>query len=45
MKIVLGLFIGWENRATFGKKRVMIGFCNGQKFEEPPKLCHVWVKM
>jgi len=41
---VLGLFIGWENRVTLGQKRVTIGFCNGQKFEEPPKSCHVWVK-
>jgi len=32
MKIVLGIFIGWENRVTFGQKRVTIGFCNSQKF-------------
>jgi len=44
MEIVLGLFIGWGNRVTFGQKRVTIVFCNGQKFEEPPKSCHVWVK-
>jgi len=44
MEIVLGLFIGWENRVTFGQKRVTTGFCNGQKFEEPPKSCHDWVK-
>jgi hypothetical protein len=29
MKIVLDIFIGWENRATFGQKRVTILFCNG----------------
>ena len=29
MKIVLGLFIGWGNRVTFGQKRVTIWFCNG----------------
>jgi len=32
MKIMLGICIGWENC-------VMIGFCNGQKSEEPPKSC------
>ena len=45
MKIVLGLFIGWENRVTFGQKGTTIGFCNGKKFEESPKSYHVWVKM
>jgi len=44
MKIVLGLFIGWGNRVMFGQKRGTIGFCNGKKFEEPPKSCHDWVK-
>jgi len=51
MKIVLGIYIGWQNRVTIGQNRVMIGqnlvtigFCNGQKFEEPPKSCHDWVK-
>jgi len=29
---------------TFGQKRVTIGFCNSQKFEKPPKTCHVWAK-
>ena len=29
MKIVLDIFIGWENRATFCQKRVTILFCNG----------------
>jgi len=41
---VLGIFIGWENRVTLGQNRVTIVFCNGQKFEEPPKSCHVWAK-
>jgi len=40
MKIVLGIFIGWENCVTFGQKRAMIWFCNGKKFKEPPKSCH-----
>jgi len=44
MKIVLGIYIGWENRVTIDQKHDTIGFCNGQKFEEPPKLCHDWVK-
>jgi hypothetical protein len=26
-KIVLGLFIGWENHVTFGQKRVTVLFC------------------
>ena len=43
-EIVLGLFIGKENRGTFVQKRVTIGFCNGQKFEKPPKTCHIWAK-
>jgi len=34
---VVGLFIGNENRVT-------VEFCNGQKFEKPPKTCHVWAK-
>jgi len=34
-EIVVGLFIGKENRGTFGQKRVTIWFCNGQKFEIP----------
>ena len=29
MKIVLGIFIDWENRVAFGQKRVTIWFCNG----------------
>jgi len=44
MKIVLGIYIGWENRVTIGQKRDTIVYCNGQKFEEPPKSCHDWVK-
>jgi len=43
-EIVEGLFIGKENRVTFGQKRVTIGFCNNQKFEKLPKRCHVWAK-
>jgi len=26
MKIVLGIYIGWENRVTIGQNRVTIGF-------------------
>jgi len=26
MKIVLGMFIGWENRVTFGQKVSRLGF-------------------
>ena len=44
IKIVLGIYIGWENRVKISQKRVTIGFCIGQKFEEPPKSRHDWVK-
>ena len=40
----VGCIYRLENRVNFGQKRVTIGFCNGQNFEEPPKLCHVWAK-
>jgi len=41
---VLGLFIGEENRGTFGQKRVTIWFCNSQKFELPQKTCDIRAK-
>jgi len=40
----MGLFVGKENRGTFGQKRVTIWFCKGQKFKKRPKTCHVWAK-
>jgi len=44
VKIVVGLFIGWENCVTFGQKRVTIRFCNGQILKNHQKSCQVWVK-
>jgi len=32
VKIVLGIYIGWENRVTIGQNCVTIEFCNSQKF-------------
>jgi hypothetical protein len=46
MKIVVGLFIGWGNRVTFGQKHVTIWFCNGQNLKTTKivsrlgKTCH-----
>jgi len=31
VKIVPGIYIGWENCVTIGQNCVTIGFCNGQK--------------